>query len=48
MSKIEKSKKVLKKRVFFGNSDENALNFKKCWKKSVTIIFLIKNLKIFS
>jgi len=30
MSKIEKLKKVLKKHVFFGDCDHNALKSKKC------------------
>jgi hypothetical protein len=39
MSKIEKPKKVLKKPLFLGISDENALNSEKITQKSVTIKF---------
>jgi hypothetical protein len=42
MSKIEKSKKVLKKGHFLGLSDWNAHNTKKITQKSVTITFLKK------
>jgi hypothetical protein len=50
MSKIENPKKVLKNSVFFGTSDENALNHRKNNYKNVTIIFSIfckNNLGIF-
>jgi hypothetical protein len=40
MSKIENPKKVLKRTLFFGVCDQNALNSEKITQKSVTIIFL--------
>jgi len=41
MSKIENPKKVLKRTLFFGLCDQNALNSEKITQKSVTIKFFI-------
>jgi len=41
MSKIEKPKKVLKRTLFFGVCDQNALKSEKITQKSVTINFYI-------
>jgi hypothetical protein len=43
MSKIENPKKVLKKTLFLGLCDENALKSEKIKQKSVTINFYIFN-----
>jgi hypothetical protein len=51
MSKIENPKKVLKRTLFFGLCDQNAVKSEKITQKSVTINFYIFNdnhLEIFS